>query len=69
VLLEVHFPAFVGIGQFSPHILALEKQANRLRTREMLCIPQQLVERRAGARCYDIERQWFDAFHASISNF
>src|ERR1700748_921286 len=30
MLLEVHFPAFAGLGQFRPHILTLEKQANRI---------------------------------------
>ncbi len=55
MLLEAHFPVFARIGQFGPHILSLEKQTNRVRTREMLCIPQKLVERRTGAGCDDIE--------------
>jgi len=35
----------------------------------MLCIPQQLVERRAGAGGDDIERLMIRRFHAGVANF
>src|SRR5579862_9566751 len=38
MLLEAYFPVFAGFGQFRPHILSLEKEANRIRACEMLCI-------------------------------
>jgi len=66
VLLEAHFPVFAGFGQFRPHILPLEKQANRIRTREMLCIPQKLIERRTGAGGDDVETFCRRCFHARI---
>ena len=69
MLLEVHFPAFVGLGQFRPHILSLEKQANRIGVREILCIPKKLAERRTGACGHDIEGQALDIFHTGIANF
>jgi hypothetical protein len=69
VLLEAHFPGFAGLGQFRPHILTLEKQANGIGIREILCIPKQLVERRTGASRHDIEGQAFDSLHAFISDF
>lgn len=69
MLLEVYFPVFVGVGQFRPHILSLEKQANRIGVREILCIPKKLVERRTGTRGDDIEGQAFDIFHAGVANF
>lgn len=66
--LETHFPVFVGFGQFGPYILPFEKQANRIRTREMLCIPQKLVERRAGAGRNDIEGLRQCSLHALVAD-
>jgi len=69
VLLEVHFPAFVGVGQFRPYILSFKKQANRIGVREILCIPKKLGERRTGTRCHDIEGQALHIFHTRVANF
>lgn len=69
MLLEVHFPAFVRLGQFGPHILSLEKQANRIGVREILCIPKKFAEWRARTGGDDIEGQAFHIFHAGIANF
>ena len=68
MLLEAHFPVFVRLGQFEPHILSFEKQANGLRAREMLCIPQKLVERRTGAGGHDIKGLGRGGFHAFIAD-
>ena len=69
MLKSLHFPGFAGLGQFRPHILAFQEQADRLRAGEMLCIGQQLVERRAGAGGDDIKGQRLDIFHAGVANF
>ena len=69
MLLEAYFPVFVGIGQFGPHILPFQKQANRLWAYEMLCIPQKLVERRASAGGHDIEGLLGGRFHAGVADF
>ncbi len=37
--------------------------------REILCIAKELVERRAGARCDNIEGQALNIFHAGVANF
>ena len=66
MLLETHFPVFARFGQFNRYILALEKQANRLCAHEMLCIPQKLIERRAGAGGDNIEIFFLHRLHPSV---
>ena len=68
MLLEAHFPAFVGFGQFRPHILPLEKQANGIRTREMLCIPKKLVERCTGTGRHHIEGLTHGCLHTFVAD-
>src|SRR3569833_2930374 len=40
-LRDLHVPIFMGLGQFRPHILALQKQAKAVRSCERIGVGQQ----------------------------
>jgi len=56
----------MGLRQFSPYILTLEEQANPVRTKEILCIPQKGFQGRAGPCGDDIEGLRWQVFHPII---
>src|ERR1700761_8570185 len=53
---RLNLPRCAGFGQFGLYILALEKQAYRLRGLKRPCITQQFGQRRAGPRGDEVER-------------
>ena len=63
-----HPPRFMGFGQFNPNRLSLEEQVHGLRTLKLLCIAQELAERRAGPGRDHIERLGRGVFHAGVAD-
>jgi len=58
----------MGIGQFSPHILSLQKKTNTVRACERIGILQQLGQGSQSPRCDDIENLWRQIFQTGIAD-
>ena len=58
----------MGFRQFSPYILTFKEKANAVRTHEMLCIGQELGQRRAGPRANNIKHLRTGVLHPRILN-
>src|SRR5438270_11169552 len=68
MLLKLHFPRFMGFGQFWPNSLSLKKQISRVLTLKRLCIGKQPEERRASSRRYHIEGFRLCRLDAGVAN-
>jgi len=58
----------MGLRQFCPYILTFEKQANAVRTTEILCIGQKLGQWRASPSGDDVEAMRCCIFHPPVFN-
>ena len=57
----------MGFGQFDRYILSFQEQTNTVRSHEILCIAQQLRQRRAGPGGYHVKGLGRCVFHALIA--